>query len=75
MKVAFTFATIYLVVYLLVLNLTGMSDLTFILFTFSPLPLFYMVYTILKDNYTESKTFETHFYEDRKDLERVKVRS
>lgn len=75
MKVTITVATIYLVVYLLALNLTGMSDLTFILFSFSPLPVILMVYKILKDDYKESKTFDSHFYADREDIERVKSKS
>lgn len=75
MKIAITVATIYLVVYLLALNLTGMSDLTFILFSLSPFPVILMVYKILKDDYKETKTFESHFYADREDIERVEVKN
>jgi len=58
------FATIYLLVYLVILYFSIDFRLALLMLSFSPLILIWMVIRVLKGNYTCTKTFDESFYED-----------
>jgi len=65
MNWAIGFSVLYVIVYVLALELQASMTVVYLLFFFSPFPLIWMVIRILKDDYHSEKTFEEYFYEDK----------
>lgn len=63
--------TIYLLVYVILIQFGPPYPLIAAAFTLSPVPIIWMVIRVLKDPVNTNRTFEDYFYQDT-DMERVK---
>lgn len=63
-KIVVTVATLYLIIFNILLYTGVAKQLVFLMLTFSPFVLIYMVYVILKYGKSSNYTFEEKFYDD-----------
>jgi hypothetical protein len=61
---AVIFGTLYLLIYIILLNINPEYHLAWIMLMFSPFLLIWMVLRVLRHGTASSRTFDRHFYGD-----------
>jgi hypothetical protein len=61
---AVIFGTLYLLIYIILLNINPEYHLAWLMLMFSPFLLIWMVLRVLRHGTASKRTFDTHFYDD-----------